>query len=108
MKYTDKGEALREIKRRGAGIRREHERRTIRLLSGAVCLMTFVLVGALGLMGGMVVGQDQNIYGSFLLPVEAGSYVLTALIAFVSGMVITALIKHYTGKSTSTKKDDVS
>ena len=94
MKYnTD--EALKEISRRGRQIRKEHERRVTRLLSLATFITAFALIGVMGVLTDGGAYNTQSAYGSFLLSPEAGSYVLTAVVVFVLGVVVTLTIQHY-------------
>ena len=83
-------EALQEIMRRSRHIERRREKRSIRLYS----FVSLFAIGALVLLiSGMAEGvmpiSGQEVMGSFLLPAKAGAYVLTAVIAFTFGVILT-------------------
>ena len=92
MKLTTE-EALVEIHKRGREIKHIHERRVLQGLSATAFVLTFVLLGVLGHFTGIGTTAAMNAYGSFLLPASAGGYVLTAVIAFALGVVVTVLAK---------------
>ena len=94
MKY-EREEALEEIMRRGKQIKKEHDRRVTHLLSMATFITTVALMGVLGVYVGGSSEGIESAYGSFLLSPEAGGYVLTAVIAFVLGVLVTVLIKRF-------------
>ncbi|MBE5925257.1 MAG: hypothetical protein E7271_12510 [Lachnospiraceae bacterium] len=105
MKYnTD--DALSEIKKRGKLIKKKHEQRITKILSATTCLTTFLLLGAFSVFANTSVDNSQSVYGSFLLFADIGSYVLTAVIAFILGVIVTVLIKHY--KNRNSTNDSVS
>ena len=94
MKYT-KEKALKEIQRRGIIVKKRHDRRVTQILSSATFALAFALVGTFGFFAGTdVTGTESTQYGSTLLPVEAGGYVLIAVIAFLMGVIITAIAVH--------------
>ena len=65
------------------------------ILSSATFALAFALVGTFGFFAGTdVTGTESTQYGSTLLPVEAGGYVLIAVIAFLMGVIITAIAVH--------------
>ena len=94
MRFTNE-EAFREVLRRGSIVRKRRENRNIRILGGmtGVLLVGLICVIASFSRGG--VGSAGNAYGAFLLSAEAGGYVLTAVIAFAAGVVLTVLIWQY-------------
>ena len=95
MQYTI-DQAVRETRRRAERLRRRRERRQTRLLGGAVLTLICILGG----YGYQLIPQHWTVlellpYGSFLLPGEAGGYVLTGVIAFIIGIAVTMLCLHY-------------
>ena len=89
MKYSTE-EALKEILKRSRQIEHRREKRSIRLYS----FVSLLALGALtllisGMTGGTIPAGGQEVMGSFLLPAEAGGYVLTAVIAFTIGVILT-------------------
>lgn len=92
MKYT-KQEAKEEIKRRGKRIRRAREKQVKCLLSAGTFLIAVLLFGTISLLTGMGAEEKRSVYASFLLPAEAGIYVLIAFLAFAIGVAITLIIQ---------------
>lgn len=95
MKYSTE-KALEEIMRRSRQIEVRRERRSVRIYS----LASLLLIGALaviisGMAGGPVPAGGQAVMGSFLLPAQAGGYVLTAVIAFTLGVILTIKTKKF-------------
>ena len=97
MKYSV-DEAFDEIKRRGERIRYRHEKTVGQGLSAAAFLVATALLGTIGVLGSREVQGMQTVYGSFLLPAEAGGYVLAAILAFALGVALTLMIQKYTKK----------
>ncbi len=98
MKY-DQETALREILLRGDRLRKRKAQAAARLYSvcsGVLCLLLVLSIGALS--RAEVAGVVPSAYGAFLLPAAAGGYVLTAVIAFVAGVVTVMVINHVKGK----------
>ena len=94
MKYTEQ-EQLSEILLRGEKLRCRKDRNVTRGLSTSVAVLFLALAGCIGTLGGKGVLESRTDYGSFLLSAETGGYVLTAVIAFVMGVITTVLIKRY-------------
>ena len=95
MKYSTE-KALEEIMRRSRQIEVRRERRSVRIYS----LASLLLIGTLallifGMAGGPVPTGGQAVMGSFLLPALAGGYVLTAVIAFTLGVILTIKTKKF-------------
>ena len=101
MKYTP-DEAFEEVKRRGRKLALNHEKKMAKLMWAVSSALAIVLVGIMGLYvrttGGLV---TEKAYGSFLLPVESGGYVLIAVIAFMAGVIITVICKKYVERKDS-------
>lgn len=93
MKYREEA-AFEEIKRRGKRIKQRHEQRVRRILSASTAGLALVLLAVLSIFTGVGKAGGETLYGSFLMPAEAGGYVLTALIAFAFGVAITMSIKY--------------
>lgn len=93
MKYESKEEIIQEIHRRGRILKEKHDRRVTQFLSASTALMTFLLIGMISVFSGTCTVGEVSSYGAFLLPVEAGGYVLTAVIAFMTGVAITVILK---------------
>ena len=92
MKYTEQ-EQLNEILLRGERLRRRKDRNVTRGLSTSVAVLFFALAACIGTFGGKGVLESRTDYGSFLLSAETGGYVLTAVIAFVAGIITAVLIR---------------
>ncbi len=95
MKYTS-DEAMERILRRGREIRSERDRRTTRILGGVSAALFTALIAVLVMMPGKSHAEaGSSVFGAFLLPSEAGGYVIAAVIAFALGIVITILAIRY-------------
>lgn len=94
MKYTEQ-EQLSEILLRGEKLRQSKDRNVMRGLSGSATVLFFSLMACIAAFGGTGTLKSRTDYGSFLLSAETGGYVLTAVIAFVMGVITTVLIKRY-------------
>lgn len=98
MKYSTE-EASKEIMRRSRLIELQREKQSVGLYS----LASLFVLGVLGvLISGMAEGtvpaDGQEVMGSFLLPAKAGAYVLTAVLAFTLGVVLTMITQKCRGK----------
>ena len=89
MKYDQTG-AVKEILRRREKLRLAQLKKTIRRLYAASIVLTAILAaGMAGIASESRAGM--SVYGAFLLPGEAGGYVLMGGLAFALGVVITLL-----------------
>ena len=94
MKYTEQ-EQLDEILHRSRRLRQRKNRNVLRGLSASAAVLFFALAGCIGVLGGKGVLESRTVYGSFLLSAETGGYVLVAVLAFVTGIIVTVLIERY-------------
>lgn len=95
MKYSSE-EALSEIMKRSKQVVIARERRTCQLLLGLVAVTFAGLIAVITtLQGENKVQSETTVYGAFLLRQEAGAYVLTAMIAFALGIIVTLLCLKY-------------
>ena len=92
MKYT-KDEALEEILKRGRKIREKRNKQITGVLSTTTVVLTFILFVSISIFTGNVVTGTHSVYGSFLLPTEVLGYVIVAVIAFVTGVIITVIVR---------------
>ncbi len=98
MKYeTD--EALKEIMRRSRQIQQRREKR----LAGLCAICSLFTISTLtllisGIEGGAMPADSQEQMGSFLLSAKAGGYILTAVIAFTAGIILTMITEKYREK----------
>lgn len=95
MRY-DADTALRLTLQRAAALRaRSYRRRGAALSAGTgVCFCALLGLGyALAARPGVALGEAD--YGAFLLPSQAGGYVLAAVLAFVAGVLVTLLCFHF-------------
>lgn len=97
MKYTTES-ALKEIERRAGIIRRNHERKVMNILTAAAGITLIALFAVIGEFSGAVISRTPTEYGAFILSVETGGYVLTALLGFVLGVLVTLIIKRLKNK----------
>ena len=92
MKY-DQDTALREILLRGDRLRKQKAQAAARLYSACsavLCILLVLCIGSVSRAG--AAGMGPTAYGAFLLPADAGGYVLTAVLAFLLGVIITLVI----------------
>ncbi len=92
MKYT-KDEALEEILKRGRKKREKRNKQITGVLSTTTVVLTFILFVSISIFTGNVVTETHSAYGSFLLPTEVLGYVIVAVIAFVTGVIITVIVR---------------
>ena len=95
MKYnTD--DAMKEVLRRSELLIKKQHQKKLYLLSASSIMMFLALVMIIPLFsGGGTPEVMGTVYGSYLLPAEAGGYVITAVIAFIIGTVTTLLCLRY-------------
>ena len=103
MKYT-KDEALEEILKRGRKIREKRNKQITGVLSTTTVILTFILFLSISIFTGNVVTGTHSAYGSFLLPTEVLGYVIVAVIAFVTGVIITVIVRKNNKENNSKKK----
>ena len=94
MKYT-KDEAFEEVLKRGRALKLKHERKVAAVMTAAASVVMMALVLVIGSLGGVGSGMEGTAYGSFLLPTQAGGYVLVAMVAFLVGVAVTLGIKNH-------------
>ncbi len=94
MRFTNE-EALREVLKRGRAVRKRRESRNIQILGGMTGVLLVGLICVIASFSSGGIGSAGSAYGAFLLSAEAGGYVLTAVIAFAVGVVLTVLIWQY-------------
>ena len=93
MKY-ESNEALELIFEKSKKIRAGRERRRTAVL------------GAIILLKGQTVSEATASHlGAFLLPSEAGGYVIAGVLAFILGILITTIVLRYSEKRKERKKD---
>ena len=105
MKYAEQ-EQLREILLRGEKLRHIKNRKVTVNLSTGVVVLLFALAASIGPLGGRGVHEFRTDYGSFLLSAETGGYVLTAVIAFVTGIITAIMIQRYRQNRNGSNKAD--
>jgi hypothetical protein len=92
MKYT-KESALKEIKRRANEIRQKRDRRITSILTATASITLITLFAVIRVFSGAEVSETQNAYGSFILSVDTCGYVLTAILGFILGILVTVITK---------------
>lgn len=91
MKYST-DQAMNEILRRGNRIADCRDRRACRILSAASVVLLAAAVTVIARLSGQTGAEaDQSVYGAFLLPSDAGGYVLAGVLAFALGVTVTIL-----------------
>lgn len=90
------GEIIRRVRQRAAELQRERDRRSLHLSGGIsvlLCMILFAAAGQLDLHA--VVSPSGSFAGSSLLSESAGGYVLVGAAAFMSGVILTVIIRKY-------------
>ena len=104
MRTTE--EQLNRMHQRAAEIKREEDKSRLRALgslsAGLMVCLIVVLQQLQSLHHGILTGQGT---GSSLLDDNAGGYVLAGVIAFIAGVVVTAVI--YKWRNWNDKKTDI-
>lgn len=106
MKYNQ-DTAVREILHRSNILRKKKERIMVRVLCASSAALFALLVLSIGIVfRDASLDPEQSVFGSFLLPTEAGGYVLAALIAFIAGVAVTLIIHRSQEKKKQEEKND--
>ena len=87
---------IRRVHQRAAELQREREKRSLQLsggISALLCIVLFAAAGQLDLHA--VVSLSGSFAGSSLLSESAGGYVLVGVAAFMSGVILTVIIRKY-------------
>ena len=92
-------ERVARMHERAAAIKRQEDRSRLRILGSVSAALLICLVVCMqqvqNMQNGILSGQNT---GTSLLDDSAGGYVLAAVIAFIAGVVITAVIYKYRNK----------
>ena len=95
MRYTG-DKAFEEVMKRSRVFKLRHIKKVASTLSGAASVLMVLIVMAISGFGNVGVGMSgEGAYGSFLLPTQAGGYVLAAVIAFDLGVFVTYFIHRF-------------
>ena len=87
-------------------LQRKREKRALYAAGGICSLLTVFLITLIRSLSFPAAGTSEILYtGSSLLDDGAGGYVLTALIAFMAGVVITVIIKKRLGKEKNDREN---
>ena len=97
MKYS-KENALKEIKRRAKIIRQEKERRITNFVTATASITSVALFAVIGVFSEAEVSTKQTMYGSFILSAETGGYILTAVLGFALGVLVTIITRRMKNK----------
>ena len=106
MKYAS-DEALEKIFTKSKEIRAKRERRTAVILSTVTAVLSILLIGTVQLLKGQGIKEaSATTLGAFLLPSEAGGYVLAGVLAFLLGVAVAWWAVWYRGKVKGNRKDE--
>jgi len=87
-------EQMSEIRRKSSLYREKKQIRRLSLLAaGMGALLMMVLMFAPGVSG--TVGESSSVLGATILGPEAGGYVITALLSFALGIIVTLITQKY-------------
>lgn len=92
MKYT-KEKALKEIQRRAKAIRQKQDRKITNILATTACISLTALFAVIGVFAGSEITIAQTEYGALILSSEAGGFLLTAVVGFTLGVLVTIGVK---------------
>lgn len=102
----DRTERVRQVQLRAKELHRKREKRLLGGLSLVCAALAFPLIGVICAMtGGGQGSRVPGFYGAMLLYEDAGGYVLVAVLALTTGVVVTALCLRYRRKREK-KKDE--
>ena len=90
MRTTE--EALAEIMRRAEILKKERELRRLRIFSVLACVLTVGLIVFVSHVTADSMRNNNGVMGAFLLGPEVGAYVLVAIAALITGMVLSGVI----------------
>ncbi|MCR5332242.1 MAG: hypothetical protein K6E62_13820 [Lachnospiraceae bacterium] len=103
MKYS-LDEAVAKIGERKKELIRRKNRRDIGILSSLTVLTVFALAIVMyRYIGFTAIDAGSSAYGSFMLPDEAGGYILVGVLCFVAAVIITLLCIRYASGKTGKK-----
>lgn len=98
MKY-EKETAFQEILLRGNRLRKRKEQAVTRGLGACSAVLAALVALSIGALSkASLPGTGRSAYGAFLLTAEAGGYVLSAVLTFTAGVIITNLCVRYRTK----------
>ena len=87
-------EQMSEIRRRSSLYREKKQIRRLSLLAaGMGAMLVMILMFAPGVSG--PVGKSSSLLGATILGPEAGGYVITALLSFALGVIVTIITQKY-------------
>ena len=105
MKY-ESNEALSMIFEKSKEIRARRERRRAVVLGAATSVLAVLLIATVILLKGQTVSEaTESHLGAFLLPSEAGGYVIAGVLAFILGILVTTIVLRCSEKRKERKKD---
>ena len=98
-------EALEKIFKKSKEIRDTRERRRITVLATITSVLACLLIATVVLLKGQTLSEATSSHlGAFLLPSEAGGYVLVGVAAFILGIVITVCTLAYRKRNKEKKE----
>lgn len=102
----DTAERIRLVQLCAGELRRKRENHFLSGLSSLCAVLAVALVGAFGAMaGGGQGGTAPGFYGAMLMGDDAGGYVVVGVLAFMAGVVVTALCLRY-GRKTEKQRHE--
>lgn len=92
MKYTTE-KAIKEIKCRARTIRQKHDKKVTNMLATMACISSMALFATIGVFSGSEISKTQTEYGALVLSSEASVFLLTAIVGFALGVLVTIGVK---------------
>ncbi len=105
MKYSI-DESMMQIKAKSRDLKVRKLRRNVGFLAVSLAIvLTFFAVTVYEYAGFGMVGAGYSKYGAFMLPDDAGGYVLVGVISFIVAVIVTLLCLKINGRNKSSPDD---
>ncbi len=105
MKYSI-DESMLQITAKSRELKIRKQRRNVGFIAGLLVLVFTAFVVAIYEYSGFgMVGTEYSNYGAFMLPNEAGGYILVGVISFAVAVIVTLICLRYRGRNKSSPKD---
>ena len=105
MKYNI-DESMLQITAKSRNLKIKKQRRNIGFIAVSLMLVFAAFVIAVYEYSGFgMVGTEYSYYGAFMLPNEAGGYILVGVVSFVAAVAVTLICLRYKGRNKSSPED---
>ena len=98
--------ALCELEKRSGRIRARRSRRVLHELCLSVIVLTFALLASVSaVMPAPGAAPPESVFGAALLPVDAGGYILVAVLSFAAAVLLTLLLLRHAEKKRADREN---